>query len=237
MFYIYVKQFIESDSANCPPGRYFDMTLSSCSPCGYGFYQPRPGTFECIACDVGKTTMSETATNEDECRDECPDGEHLSSSGSCQPCPAGTYRTRGEHKQCVSCPPGTTTESVASTKREQCNTPRCKVGQFLVKETRAPAVPSKTKSRSRHASSVPLTIPQHPRVALGFPNLLVTEIKCWCSLGATAESQCYSTNQCATGEDNCSWHAHCIDLPDDNDVPSFQCKCKPGYRGNGTFCQ
>ncbi|KHJ82280.1 EGF-like domain protein, partial [Oesophagostomum dentatum] len=57
------------------------------------------------------------------------------------------------------------------------------------------------------------------------------------SQGATAESQCYSTNQCATGEDNCSWHAHCIDLPDDNDVPSFQCKCKPGYRGNGTFCQ
>uniref|UniRef100_A0A0N4VY93 EGF-like domain-containing protein n=2 Tax=Haemonchus TaxID=6288 RepID=A0A0N4VY93_HAEPC len=55
--------------------------------------------------------------------------------------------------------------------------------------------------------------------------------------GATAESQCYSTNQCATGEDNCSWHAHCIDLPDDNDVPSFQCKCKPGYRGNGTYCQ
>ncbi|KAK5965800.1 EGF domain protein, partial [Trichostrongylus colubriformis] len=52
-----------------------------------------------------------------------------------------------------------------------------------------------------------------------------------------AESQCYSTNQCATGEDNCSWHAHCIDLPDDNDVPSFQCKCKPGFRGNGTYCQ
>lgn len=55
-------------------------------------------------------------------------------------------------------------------------------------------------------------------------------------LGATHESQCYSTNQCATGEDNCSWHAVCIDLPDDNDVPSFQCKCKPGYRGNGTHC-
>lgn len=56
-------------------------------------------------------------------------------------------------------------------------------------------------------------------------------------LGATRESQCYSTNQCATGEDNCSWHALCIDLPDENDLPSFECKCKPGYKGNGTHCQ
>ncbi|CAL2041927.1 unnamed protein product [Caenorhabditis brenneri] len=54
--------------------------------------------------------------------------------------------------------------------------------------------------------------------------------------GATAESQCYSTNQCSTGEYNCSWHANCIDLPDENDVPSYECRCKPGYRGNGTHC-
>ncbi|KHJ83888.1 GCC2 and GCC3, partial [Oesophagostomum dentatum] len=89
---------------SCPAGNYFDLALSKCAPCGYGFFQPRPGAFECAACDVGKTTMSETAVSEEECRDECPDGEHLSSSGSCQPCPAGSYRTRGEHKQCVQCP-------------------------------------------------------------------------------------------------------------------------------------
>ena len=55
--------------------------------------------------------------------------------------------------------------------------------------------------------------------------------------GATHASQCYSTNQCTTGEDNCSWHALCEDLPDENDVASFVCKCKPGYRGNGTHCE
>ncbi|KAK6044690.1 hypothetical protein COOONC_17805 [Cooperia oncophora] len=30
----------------------------------------------------------------------------------------------------------TTTESVGATRREQCNTPLCKAGQFLVKETK-----------------------------------------------------------------------------------------------------
>ena len=69
------------------------------------------------------------------------------------------------------------------------------------------------------------------------------------SAGATHASQCYSTNQCATGDDNCSWHAVCVDLPDlvckmalismqfffllrlQNDVPRFECRCKPGFRG------
>lgn len=54
--------------------------------------------------------------------------------------------------------------------------------------------------------------------------------------GATHESQCYSTNQCKLGEDDCSWKASCIDLPDENDVPSYRCECNPGYRGNGTYC-
>ncbi|VDM81380.1 unnamed protein product [Strongylus vulgaris] len=178
--------------------------------------------------------MSETATSEEECRDECPDGEHLSSSGSCQPCPAGSYRTRGEHKQCVSCPPGTTTESTASTRREQCNTPRCKVGQFLVKETEQCNTPRCKVGQflvkeTKHCQFCPRGTFQDEEQK-STCKLCPTD-HTTASQGATAESQCYSTNQCATGEDNCSWHAHCIDLPDDNDVPSFQCKCKPGYRG------
>ncbi len=56
--------------------------------------------------------------------------------------------------------------------------------------------------------------------------------------GAVKPSQCYSTNQCDTGEHDCSWHATCVDLPDEDlDKASFQCKCKPGFRGNGTFCE
>ncbi|WKY06023.1 hypothetical protein Q1695_006319 [Nippostrongylus brasiliensis] len=207
---------------NCEPGSFFDMATSQCEPCGFGFFQPRSGSFECIACGVGKTTMSERATGDDECRDECPDGEQLSSSGSCQSCPSGSYRTRGEHKQCMQCPTGTTTESVGAIRREQCNTPLCKPGQFLVKESKhCQFCPRGTFQDEEQHTTCKLCPVDHTTAAQG----------------ATAESQCYSTNQCATGEDNCSWHAHCIDLPDDNDVPSFQCKCKPGFRGNGTYCQ
>ncbi|PIO67378.1 GCC2 and GCC3 [Teladorsagia circumcincta] len=271
--------------ASCEPGHFFDMSSLRCEPCGFGFFQPQGGSFECIACGVGKTTMTDKATNDEECRDECPDGEQLSSSGSCQPCPSGSYRTRGEHKQCVLCPPGkfpanllwkhcqfcprgtfqdeeqhttckmcptdhttaaqdgeqlsssgscqscpsgsyrtrgTTTESVGAIRREQCNTPLCKAGQFLVKETKhCQFCPRGTFQDEEQHTTCKMCPTDHTTAAQG----------------ATAESQCYSTNQCATGEDNCSWHAHCIDLPDDNDVPSFQCKCKPGYRGNGTYCQ
>ncbi|VDM57880.1 unnamed protein product [Angiostrongylus costaricensis] len=208
--------------ASCPPGHYFNMASSQCVSCGLGFFQHRSGSFECIPCDVGKTTISETAVSEEECRDECPDGEQLSFSGSCQPCPAGFYRTRGVHKQCVACPTGTTTESVGSIRREQCNTPRCKVGQFLVKETKhCQFCPRGTFQDEEQHTTCKLCPVDHTTAAQG----------------AISESQCYSTNQCSTGEDNCSWHAHCIDLPDDNDLPSFQCKCKPGFRGNGTYCQ
>lgn len=60
------------------------------------------------------------------------DGEHLVQAGICLPCPQGSYRTKGVHKNCVDCPPGTTTEAASSVKRMQCNTPRCSAGQFLV---------------------------------------------------------------------------------------------------------
>ncbi|PAV81132.1 hypothetical protein WR25_22379 isoform C [Diploscapter pachys] len=120
---------------NCPPGHQLDAATSTCVPCGFGFYQPSGGSFTCIACGVGKTTLTDKATSEQECRDECPDGEQLSHAGICQACPVGSYRTRGEHKQCIECPIGTTTEGKSSTRREQCNTPRCNPGQFLVRET------------------------------------------------------------------------------------------------------
>uniref|UniRef100_A0A8R1HK39 Sushi, von Willebrand factor type A, EGF and pentraxin domain-containing protein 1 n=1 Tax=Caenorhabditis japonica TaxID=281687 RepID=A0A8R1HK39_CAEJA len=206
---------------NCPAGHQYDSLTSGCVSCGYGYYQPSSGSFDCIPCGIGKTTMSETATSEDECRDECPDGDQLSASGVCQPCQVGTYRSRGENKKCVACPPGTTTESVSSTRREQCNTPKCKAGQFLVKETKnCQFCPRGTFQNEEQESTCKLCPTDHTTAAPG----------------ATAESQCYSTNQCATGEYNCSWHANCIDLPDENDVPSYECRCKPGYRGNGTHC-
>ncbi|CAD6196232.1 unnamed protein product [Caenorhabditis auriculariae] len=207
--------------ANCPPGHQFDAATSGCVACGFGYFQPVGGSFACLPCGIGKTTLTDRATSEEECRDECPDGEQLSPAGVCQPCDVGTYRSRGEHKKCISCPPGTTTEATSSTRREQCNTPRCKTGQFLVKETKhCQFCPRGTFQNEEQETTCKLCPADHTTAAQG----------------ATAESQCYSTNQCQTGEYNCSWHANCIDLPDDNDVPSYECRCKTGYRGNGTHC-
>ena len=51
--------------------------------------------------------------------------------------------------------------------------------------------------------------------------------------GATSSDDCYATDQCVSGNHNCDEHADCVDQPDDNDVPTFTCKCKVGYEGSG----
>ncbi len=108
----------------CDAGHYLNLASNKCEPCGFGFYQPNAGSFECIPCGVGKTTLEAMSTSEEECRDECPDGEQLTKAGSCQPCPMGTFRSRGEDKRCVECPDGTTTEGMGAVLSGDCNTPK-----------------------------------------------------------------------------------------------------------------
>ncbi|KAI1733257.1 EGF-like domain-containing protein [Ditylenchus destructor] len=208
--------------ARCEPGHFFNVEHNSCEACGYGFYQPSNGAFECLPCGIGKTTLETISTQEDDCRDECPDGEQLIKSGTCQPCPIGTYRTKGVDKHCQECPPGTTTEGTNTVKRTECNTPKCMPGQFLVTATKQ----CQFCPRGAYQDQ-----PLQTNCKFCSPDYMTpTE-------GATHESQCYSTNQCETSENNCSWHAKCIDLPDKDDVPSFQCVCLPGWVGNGTHCR
>uniref|UniRef100_A0AC35U7X4 Sushi, von Willebrand factor type A, EGF and pentraxin domain-containing protein 1 n=1 Tax=Rhabditophanes sp. KR3021 TaxID=114890 RepID=A0AC35U7X4_9BILA len=205
----------------CEPGHFFNIQTSICEECGVGRFQPMEGQFECNTCSVGQTTLSFHATSLEECRDECPDGEQMASSGVCQACPLGTYRTKGQHRQCELCPSGTTTEFIKSIQKNECNTPKCMSGQYLITEDKkCQLCPRGTFQDEEQQERCKLCPTDHTTG----------------SQGATHESQCYSTNQCETGENDCSWHANCDDLPDDGDVPSFECKCKPGYRGNGTVC-
>ncbi|KAF8374256.1 clec-78, partial [Pristionchus pacificus] len=210
---------------SCPVGHFLDLSDSSttqqCKPCGFAFYQPVSGSFECLSCPSGQTTLTTTAASVDECRDECQDGFELSSAGGCSACPHGWYRGRGAQARCVQCPSGTTTSSDKATRREDCDTPRCSIGQFLVPASKqCQLCPRGAYQDEEEKTSCKLCPADHATAALG----------------ATTAAQCYSTNQCATGEDNCSWHALCIDLPDVLDQPRFECRCKPGYRGNGTHC-
>jgi len=95
--------------ARCPMGHYFDMVGGLCQLCGFGHYQPEEGKFSCLRCELGKTTRTKKAVSASECREECADGRHLTEGGQCEPCPVGSYRTKGVHMGCQRCPDNYTT--------------------------------------------------------------------------------------------------------------------------------
>lgn len=53
---------------SCDPGHYFNASSQQCEECGFGFYQPAAGSFKCVSCSVGQTTLVTTATKVDDCR-------------------------------------------------------------------------------------------------------------------------------------------------------------------------
>ena len=53
--------------AVCVPGYGRSSTSSPCEICPIGWYQPDEANQRCISCGAGATTMSEGATNENEC--------------------------------------------------------------------------------------------------------------------------------------------------------------------------
>ncbi|XP_014661399.1 PREDICTED: uncharacterized protein LOC106804646 [Priapulus caudatus] len=89
---------------SCRPGHYYNLTLSICMDCGFGFYQDTPSSFECKPCGIAKTTVTTTTVRAQDCIDDCSSGHELSPEGRCKPCPKGTYRTGGLHERCIHCP-------------------------------------------------------------------------------------------------------------------------------------
>uniref|UniRef100_A0A5S6QUS0 Fibropellin-1 n=1 Tax=Trichuris muris TaxID=70415 RepID=A0A5S6QUS0_TRIMR len=203
---------------SCSAGHFYKLSSGRCEPCGYGFFQPAVGSFQCLRCDRGKTTFNDTASTADECKDICGDGMQLSESGECRECPLATYRRRGEQDHCVPCPKGKTTEAEGAFSVDQCNLPRCLEGHFL-DQTKKICLPC-------------------PR---GYYQELQMQSSCdecefehtTANIGSRKRADCYSTNQCKTQQHNCHAYADCVDLPEE----AFQCTCRPGYRGNGTYCE
>lgn len=115
----------------CPAGKYLNPDSGLCTPCGFGFFQPREGSFACQLCGLGQTTRSTEATSRDECRDECSSGQQLGAENRCEPCPRGTYRTQGVQAACHTCPLGRTTPKVGSASVEECSLPVCTPGTYL----------------------------------------------------------------------------------------------------------
>lgn len=210
--------FINS-AERCPPGKFLDTESGLCRSCGHGFYQPDEGAFSCLLCGLGQTTRSAEATSRDECRDECASGQQLGSDGRCEPCPRGSYRAQGIQPTCASCPLGRTTPKVGASSIEECSLPVCQPGTYLNGTLNLCVECKKGFYQSEPQQTSCIACP---------PNHSTKTV------GATSRSEC--TNPCETikeGQAHCDQNAYCILVPETSD---FECKCKPGFLGNGTEC-
>ncbi|GAB0094394.1 sushi, von Willebrand factor type A, EGF and pentraxin domain-containing protein 1 [Sergentomyia squamirostris] len=203
----------------CPAGKFLDPETGLCRPCGYGFFQPREGSFSCELCGLGQTTRSAESTSRDECRDECASGMQLGADGKCEPCPRGTYRTQGVQPACHTCPLGRTTPKVGASSVEECSLPVCTPGTYLNGSMNMCVECEKGfyQPESQKTSCIPCP-PNHSTN----------------TTAATSKAECI--NPCETiteGQAHCDPNAYCILVPETSD---FMCKCKPGFNGTGMHC-
>ncbi|OUC45390.1 putative GCC2 and GCC3 [Trichinella nativa] len=228
---------------SCPAGHFYNLKKENCEPCGYGFYQPSAGSFQCIHCDLGKSTYDTVSTSKQQCSDICPDGMQLSAGGDCQPCPMATYRRRNENDHCESCPAGLTTEDKGSISIEQCNLRNniamqpfrnwwciVKTKRYFYFQLCAWKVNIWTNRPKNvfHARRDFIKIKRcKGSVSLArkiTPPLTLVRHK---NLNAILRISAKLWSTTATG-------TRCVlDLPGE----AFECQCQPGYRGNGTFCE
>ncbi|XP_055681349.1 sushi, von Willebrand factor type A, EGF and pentraxin domain-containing protein 1 isoform X2 [Lutzomyia longipalpis] len=203
----------------CPAGKFLDPDTGLCRPCGYGFFQPREGSFSCELCGLGQTTRSAESTSREECRDECASGMQLGADGKCEPCPRGTYRTQGVQPACHTCPLGRTTPKVGASSVEECSLPVCTPGTYLNGSMNMCVECEKGfyQPESQKTSCIPCP-PNHSTN----------------TTAATSKAECI--NPCETiteGQAHCDPNAYCILVPETSD---FMCKCKPGFNGTGMQC-
>ena len=196
----------------CSAGKYFDESTGLCRPCGHGFFSSTEGSFSCTPCGPAMTTKSNEATSPTDCRPECEPGLQLSSLGSCEPCPVGSFRPKGI-PACEACPPSLTTASVGSSSRSQCSLEVCQIGHYL-NATIDRCVPcpkgSYMDKEGRHSSctSCPLDT--------------TTD-----DVGSTSETAC--TNPCLVDGkvELCPANAYCVFHKESQ---SYACECKPKYK-------
>ncbi|CAA3006472.1 sushi, von Willebrand factor type A, EGF and pentraxin domain-containing 1 isoform X1 [Olea europaea subsp. europaea] len=196
----------------CAPGKFYDDQAALCRSCGYGFFQPLEGSFACQPCGQGLTTRSLEASSRHECRPECDPGQQLSPQGACEPCPLGSFRSRGR-PACEQCPSGYTTETVGSSERRQCNLLLCPAGHYLnVTSDRCQECPRGFYQAQEQRDTSCLSCPQDT----------TTELE-----GATSLENC--TNPCfINGQSQmCQANSYCVFS---KEAQNYTCECKPKYR-------
>ena len=97
------------------------ITDLRCDPCELGKYSSVAATTSCIFCPAHSTTWTTSSTSEADC--VCTPGYYRQVSGSCGPCPNGTY-SAGSTSSCAHCPDDSFSPQ-ASTSQQDCS---CNVG-------------------------------------------------------------------------------------------------------------
>ncbi|KZS05970.1 Notch 2 [Daphnia magna] len=197
----------------CPAGKFYSEETQRCLNCGFGHYQPAEGSFACRSCQAGLTTRTDQAISSDECSEECPTGlqlTSLSNNATCEPCPKGTYRTKGREMACQPCPAGYTTTRSGSATAEECSEPKCQPGSALSKEnTCVLCQVGSYQPNAQQTSCLPCPPDTTTKVA-----------------GAVLKSDCSNPCSPATNQTICPMNGVCLFVASTN---VHRCECKAGF--------
>lgn len=197
----------------CPAGKFYSEETQRCLNCGFGHYQAAEGSFACRSCQAGLTTRTDQAISADECSEECPTGlqlTSLSNNATCEPCPKGTYRTKGREMACQPCPAGFTTTRSGSATVEECSEPKCQPGSALSKEnTCVLCQVGSYQPNAQQTSCLPCPPDTTTKLA-----------------GATLKSDCSNPCSPATNQTICPVNGVCLFVASTN---VHRCECKAGF--------
>ncbi|XP_067942878.1 uncharacterized protein [Watersipora subatra] len=111
------------------PGEFYNSLSRVVETCGIGYYQPGENALECIACDVGLTTISTGSNSSDQCIDICESGKEYENF-VCVNCKIGFYRDAAADPVCQACPDGFYSEFEGSVSLDNCSIVDCGVGTY-----------------------------------------------------------------------------------------------------------
>ncbi|WAQ97074.1 SCUB2-like protein [Mya arenaria] len=112
----------ESDSDcfdPCADGRTWDG--EECVACGLNRYRDRTNQNQCQDCDAGLVTVTDTAITDADCKANCQKGSYFDFTDlECKECPVGKFQALPNQYHCEDCPPGKTTDAIASDSEQAC---------------------------------------------------------------------------------------------------------------------
>ncbi|KAL8455778.1 hypothetical protein Emag_000352 [Eimeria magna] len=116
--------------AGCQSGEYFNDSSNKCEPCPLGTFRDEETELQkCWDYKAHSTTLQTGSTNLSQCA--CVEGYEIGHLGTCQPCPAGTYKAIVADANCTGrCPQHMSSEKTGADSLEALNC-QCDPGFYL----------------------------------------------------------------------------------------------------------